>query len=64
MKVVRVYNNGDKMVFTGAAAEYEIDQSTRARPGVALIKDGKCIQKGYLDDERIAKLEQEFTEQQ
>jgi hypothetical protein len=57
---IGVYNNGD-IKTNGVSEEHletHIQYNLDYRPGRAFFVNGECLNKGYLDDERIA----EYTE--
>ena len=59
---VGVYNN-DSQKTNGVKSEDlagHIWYNLNLRPGRAFFVDGYCLNKGYLDDERIEKLKEEL----
>lgn len=61
---IGVYANGE-MKFNGVKAGNlinHIDYNLDFRPGRALFVNGKCVHKGYLNDEEVQKYEEMFKD--
>lgn len=60
---IGVYANGDQKS-NGVAAKDLLDHiayNLQMRPGRAFFLEGRCLNQGYLSDEKIQELEKEFS---
>ena len=57
--VLRVYNNGYRT--RSKLTLEQASESMRFRPGCAYFIDGKCVQEGYLGEERCASIAKEIS---
>lgn len=66
VKIVRVYNNGDRreFSFTEGEADVHLTYSIKARFGCAHFRDGKCVSYGYLGKERCESIEKKLAEKE
>lgn len=61
---VRIYNNGDRVTVTRKADLDEwLEFNSTFRFGCALFVDGRCVHRGYMENQadRVLELERELT---
>lgn len=59
---VGVYNNDEYNIVRDEDLERHIEYNKTFRWGRALFVDGKCVNRGYLSDDRIKEWEKKISE--